>query len=176
MWQAVTYRLSRISFVGKRTYSRLTFPFGAAFLSTYSGPVAAGDMDAVGYAVLATLVYAGVVIVLSIAAFFLCRGIANRRFRALLRVLLLVLIYAPVHSIENSGNLSYLPAFLRFGLDLNGLGHGPSHQTGTQSHPYWLAYGIALLICLIVVIVWDWWIEINAPLSSSPRETEIEPQ
>lgn len=113
---------------------------GTAVLPTMA---AAGDMDGVGSAILVLYVFAGTVVLCSVAAFVACRWISDTRWRAVARWLIVLLLYTPV---PRDGTA--LPAFLA------ALGHAMPAQPGLLSHPLLLAYGGALLLSAPVVALW----------------------
>jgi hypothetical protein len=128
------------------------FRFVAAVALSLCAPsVFAGDMDAVGYAAIAFLVYAGVVIAATIVALWMCKRIAEPRVRALVRLLIVVFLYTPVPYPVLTGQTQVLPAFM---LVVSANNYVP--RDGILSHPVVLAYAIALLLWLPVVMLWTY--------------------
>jgi hypothetical protein len=116
-------------------------------------PAAAGPIGVVSALITATYVYVAVVIVVSIAALMACRWIRNPRLRIFVRLLIVVFLYTPVPLVVAYDTTRTAPAFLSvFGSILTGSNYGPHH--GVMSHPFALAYGLAVLLSLPVVIAW----------------------
>jgi hypothetical protein len=121
---------------------------GVALLSA-CGVAMAGDMDAVGYAIMLVYIVIGMLIAGCAIALWACRYIANARLRALVRLLILVAVFTPVPQATQPGHVQIVPAFI---VALNRSTYVP-HE-GLLSHPVALAYGIALLLSLLVVMLW----------------------
>lgn len=137
---------------------------GMAFLAIHSTPAFAGDMDFLGPLIIIWLIYNGIVIVLSIVAFVQLRRIANRRMRAIARMFLLVFLYTPVPAIGYAGAFSLMPAYLYL-FSTGGLSH-MAPESGLLKHPFLLAWGIAMLMGLSVVALWQWFSDHHAASSS----------
>jgi hypothetical protein len=118
-------------------------------LSVWPRVANAGDMDAVGYAIGGMLVYAGVVVALSIGAIVACLWIADLRWRAVTRFLIVALVYTPVPHAGLYNEIYAQPAFLTILGD-----HSLWPHSGWLSHPFLLAYGGALALGLPVVLLW----------------------
>jgi hypothetical protein len=124
------------------------FALGIALLGFCSAAFA-GDMDAVGYAIMAVYIVIGVLIAGCVVALWACRYIANVRMRALARLLILVAVFTPVPLPVQPGQIQIVPAFF---AAMNRSPYVP-HE-GILSHPVALAYGITLLLGLLVTMLW----------------------
>jgi len=129
-------------------------PYFAAvtlLLSGVSRRAWAGDMDAYGYVLFASLGYCVLIVIASAVAFWICRRIADVRLRALARWSMLVLLYTPVPC-AGLGLFGMLPAFLAV------FAHPYSASEGPQSHPFALAYGV---VCVLTLPLLIWRTSIN---------------
>jgi len=115
----------------------------------FCGAALAGDMDAVGYAIMAVYIVIGVLTAGCVVALWACRYIANVRMRALARLLILVAVFTPVPLPVQPGQIQIVPAFFAV---TNRSPYVP-HE-GVLSHPVALAYGITLLLGLLVTMLW----------------------
>ena len=121
-----------------------------ATLPLFSQAAHAGDMDAVGWAILSVYVYAGIVIALSILALVACRWIANPWWRAIIRLPIVVVVYTPVPRPEQGVEIiSAVPAFFLIFADPGNWPH-----VGWLSHPFLLSYSGAMLLGVPVVMLW----------------------
>jgi len=147
-------------------HSRLSFPRrpwpGAvaatliAFLifAGYAPPARAGDMDALGGVIIAFFAYCGLVIVVGAIAFYQCRRIDNRRLRALVRFVILVVLFTPVPLQQANGDTKFLAAFLLLPSRLINGGMYSRPVEGILSHPVLLAYGIVLMLGIPLLMAW----------------------
>lgn len=114
-----------------------------AVLIALPGLAAAGDMDGVGYAILALYVYIGVAVVVGIGALVACRWIRDPRWRLIARWLIVILLYTPVPL-----NGSAFPAFMVAWSPYS------APQAGPLGHPIALAYAGMLLLSGPTVALW----------------------
>lgn len=115
----------------------------------YPARAMAGDMDAVGYAILGIFIVAGIVVVVSILAILACKWIADPLWRAIARFLIVVVLYTPVPHGGLYNEIYTQPAFLAMLGD-----HSYWPHSGWLSHPFLLAYGGAVALGLPVVLLW----------------------
>jgi ABC-type iron transport system FetAB permease component len=123
----------------------------------YSAHAIAGPIAVIGALQTMFMWYFGLVIVLSIGALILCKFIANRRLRALMRLFVIVFLYSPVYSQDH-----YTMAFLLApGALFNSAAFASARGMGT--HPFSLSYGIALAITLPLLVIGMWLLDSRRP-------------
>jgi len=138
-------------------------------LAAYAPAVLATDMS--GVAIIAGLIWFAVVGVVTLALLFACRWIAERRARALVRLLILVALYTPVPPVlPSSSPQQTLPSFVFWTQWLWTARHTPGDDARLQAAV--LATGIVLLLGLSVIVFWAWISERHAsgPATPSARE------
>jgi hypothetical protein len=116
-------------------------------------PARAGDMDALGAIVIGFYVYVALSIAAGAFAFWKGRHIENRRLRALVRYVILVLLFTPIPMQQSDGATQFMPAFLfvpasKFNAGMSHAPDGPFH------HPVLLAYGIVLTLGIPLLMAW----------------------
>ena len=109
----------------------------------------AGDMDAVGYGIIAIAVGACAVIALSVFLLWAARFVRNRRLRIYLRFLLLVFVYTPVPIVSYYDHVGFVPAISAWFTPTN---YWP--KDGIFSHPIALAYACVICLMLPALIIW----------------------
>jgi hypothetical protein len=87
----------------------------------------------------------GIVLLATVLALYLCKFIANRRLRALIRLLIVVLAFTPIKLGE-----SLTPAVFSVIVTIFNAPRYPS--AGALSHPYFLSYAIALCLTMPILM------------------------
>jgi hypothetical protein len=112
--------------------------------SLYCTVACAGPIAVVGLAILIVAF-----VVASIAAFVACRFIPNRRWRALVRLLIVVIPYTPVPLMQGDRHVEIMPAYAA------AFSRQYLSQIGSPfTHPVLLAEGVVLLLGLSMVMSW----------------------
>jgi hypothetical protein len=128
--------------------SRMSVALAICALLIYCAPAIAGPIAVISTII--TLYYWAVCIVavLSLIALWACRFVPDRRFRALIRLLIVVFIYTPV-----LWQGSLLPAFMLSPAMIFRMG-APEQARGIFAHPFCLSYGIALAVLLPLLMLY----------------------
>lgn len=116
---------------------------------TYSSAALANDAS--GYALIAIGIVCCLVVVASIVAFVACKRIRDHTLRALTRLAIVVLVCTPVPMPQGAGRTAFVPAFFAAIPDFLGTG---ARGHGLFAHPHLLAYGIAFLLFVPLVLAW----------------------
>jgi hypothetical protein len=111
----------------------------------------AGDMDGLGFVLIAFAVGVGVVILLLIVMLWAARFIRNRRLRIYLRFLLIVFVFTPVPIVAYYDQVGLRPAFLAW---ISATNYWP--KDGVFSHPILLAYACVITLMLPALILWTY--------------------
>ena len=126
---------------------------GMCLLAGYPCAARAGDMDALGAVYIAFFVVVGLAIVGGAIALRQCRHIDNRRLRALVRFVIVVLLFTPIPLQQGDGSTQFMLAFL-FVTSSTLTGATTSHLRGPFHYPVLLAYGVVLLLGIPLVMAW----------------------